>query len=61
MSVFGCPREEFDLTHYTLLVLAVAVVRELPRNVSLLHTGAWACVRDRSQPVGPQVWFAEVF
>lgn len=60
VTVAGFPREGFDLTHYTLRVWAVAVLHELPRNVSLLHTGARVRVRGSNQPVGPQVWFAEV-
>lgn len=40
MTTFGCPAEEFNLTHYELLVLMIIVVHKLPRNVSVIHMGA---------------------
>lgn len=47
MTTFGCPAEDFNLTHYELLVLVMIVVHKLPRNVSLIRMGAHGHVLSR--------------
>lgn len=39
MTIFGCPGEELNLTHYALLVLVIIVVHNRSRNVSFIHMG----------------------